>query len=132
MVDITVDAPHQVGEHVACAVTAGATVRVRPSLVLTAQTEDDPFEVSSRPVQEPTQSLREAPRIDRMVRFPSQPEDFREQILQVLGPVADLEPAVQEAQQDDHFREQCLPGRLRAFPAVGADGTKGSLSARLT
>ena len=58
----------------------------------------------------------------RVIGIPNPPGDFGKHLFKVFGPVADLEPAVQEAQQDDDLRKQHLPGRLRPLPAIGADG----------
>jgi len=42
--------------------------------------------------------LSEAPPVGGVVGLPDPPRDLREQVLEVLGPVPDLEPPVQEAQ----------------------------------
>ena len=71
---VQVLAMHQAVEHVAGAVTAGVAVRDRPSVALTAQVQDvlqdDPREVSTRPLPERTQPLCETPAVGGVIRFP--------------------------------------------------------------
>ena len=74
-----------------------------------------------RPLSERSEPLCETAAIGRVVCLPDPPGNFRELLFQVLRSVPDLEPRVQEALQDDHRREQCLPRRLRPLPAIGAD-----------
>ena len=73
-VEIVVHASHQAVEHVAGVVTAGVAVRDQPSVALTAQVQDvlqdDPCEVSTRPLPERTQPLCETPAVGDVLRFP--------------------------------------------------------------
>jgi len=136
VVEVPVHPPHLAVEHVARAVAAGVTVRHRVATTLAAQVQDvlqhDPAEVPLGPLTEPAQPLPEAPPVGGVVRPPDLPRGLRELVLQVLGAVPDLEPPVQEAQQDDHPPEQPLPGRLRRLPAVGADGLGGVVRGDVT
>src|SRR5262245_37722005 len=129
VVEVPVHPPHLTVEHIAGAVAAGVTIRHRVTTTLAAQVQDvlqhDPADVPPSPLPEPTQPLSEAPPVHSVVRLPDLPRDLRKLVLQVLGPVPDLEPAVQEAEEDDHPAKQRLPGRLRALPAVGVDGLGG-------
>src|SRR5512142_508070 len=120
-VEVAVHPAHQPVEHVAGAMAAGVVIREREPGPLATQGQDvlqhDPPQVLTRPLSEPTQPLPEAPAIGRVVRLPDPPRDLRTHLLQMLGPVADLEPRVQETEQDHYRWEQPLPSRLRPLPA---------------
>ena len=126
LIEVAVHASHQSVKHVARAVAAGVAVGNRPAVTLATQVQDllqdDPCEVSGRPLAERAQALCKTPAVGRVIGIPNPPGDFGKHLFKVFGPVADLEPAVQEAQQDDDLRKQHLPGRLRPLPAIGADG----------
>ena len=69
-------------EHVAGAVTAGVAVGDRPAVALPAQIQDllqdDPREVSTRPLPERTQPLCETPAVGGVIRLSDPSEDLRE------------------------------------------------------
>lgn len=123
-------------EPVAGAVPAGVTGREREPLALATQVQDvlqdDLAPGSGRPLPEPTQPWPEAPTVGRVVRFPYPAGEVREHLLEVRGPVPDLEPRVPKAQEDDHPGEQGLPGRWRPLPALGADGPGGVFRVDIT
>src|SRR5271165_2863664 len=129
--EVTIHPAHDAVQHVARAVTVGVTVRQRPPWALGAEVQDllqdDAAEVLASPLPESTEPLPETPTVGGMIRLPDPPRDLREQLLQVLGAIADLQPRVQETQEHDHVREQRLPGRLRPRPAIGVDGPGGIL-----
>src|SRR5512147_679545 len=112
-VEVVVHPPHQPVEPVAGAMATGVVIRQGEPWPLVTQGQDgllhDPRQMLTRPLPPPTQPLSEVSAIGRMVRFPDPPRDLRKDVLQVLGSVADLEPRVQEAEQDYHRREQPLP-----------------------
>src|SRR5262245_41104480 len=128
MVEVPVHPAHLPVKHVARAVAARMTVRDRVPTTLAAQVQHvlqhNPAEIPTGPLPEPAQALSETPAVRRVVRLPDLPRHLSELILQVLGPVPDLEPAVQEAQEKHRPREHGLPSRLRPLPAVGADGLR--------
>src|SRR5512135_51436 len=130
-VEVAVHSPHDPVEHVAGAMPPGVAVRDREPGTLTAEIQDrlqdHPGQYAWSPLPEPTQALSEPATVGRMVRLPDPSRDVREHVLEVLGPVADLQPRVQEAQQDYHLGEQGLPGGLCPLPAIGADGLGGVL-----
>src|SRR5512147_705568 len=95
LVEVAVHPAHLAIEHVTGAVPAGVAVGDRPARPLLAQghdlLQDDTAEVLGRPPSQRAEPLPEAPAVGRMVRLPDPPRDLREQLPQVLGPVADLE-----------------------------------------
>src|SRR2546426_12228261 len=115
-VEVPIHPAHPPVKHVTRAVASGVTVRHRVLPALAAQVEkvlqDNPVEVPTGPFPEPTQPLTEVPAIGRVICLPDLPRDLPKLVLQVFGPVADLEPPVQEAQEDDHPLEQRPPARL--------------------
>ena len=127
----TGSSPHLTVEHGARAMAVGMAIRDRPAVTLAAQIQvflqDDSRQVAGRPSPGPAESLREAATVWRVVRVPDPSGHVREQVLQVLGPVSNLEPPVQETQQDDHLCEQRRPRRLSPLPALSTDGLRGVL-----
>src|SRR5512135_886082 len=131
ILEVPIHPPHDAIKHVARAVTVGVTVRQRPPRALGAEVQDllqdNAAEVLASPLPESTEPLPETSAVGGMIRLPDPPRDLREQFLQVLRTIADLQVRVQETQEHDHMREQRLPGRLRPRPAVGVDGPRGIL-----
>ena len=110
VVEVAVHPAHQPVEHVARPVAAGVAVRDRPRGRASAQVQDllqdDPAEMLLRPAPQRPQPLPEAPPVGGVVRLPDPPRDLGELVLQVLAPLPDLEPGVQEALEDDDALEQ--------------------------
>ena len=115
LVEVAVHPSHDPVEHVAGTMTTEVVVRDREAGALATEVQDGlqdhPGQHAHGPLPESTQALCEPTAVGRMVRLPHPPGDFREPLFEMLGPVADLEPGVQEAQQDHHLRKQRFPGR---------------------
>ena len=113
-VEVAVPPPHQAIQHVARAVAVGMEVRLRPQRALVTQVQDllqdDPRPMSGRPLPEPTEPWTEAPTVGRVIRLPDPARDHRKDFIQENGQNQDLEPRVQEEQQEDSQREHRLPG----------------------
>src|SRR5438309_11468680 len=73
------------------------------------------------PLPQATQTLGEGSGVRGVIRLPDPSAQVGERLLQVLGPVPDLEERMEKAEDQRHSLEQRLPGRLGGRPAVGVD-----------
>ena len=80
LIEVAVHASHQSVKHVARAVAAGVAVGNRPAVALATQVQDllqdDPCEVSGRPLAERAQALCKTPAVGRVIGIPNPPGDF--------------------------------------------------------
>jgi len=131
VVEVAVHRTHETVEHVAGPVTVGVIVGDGPQVAFVAQVQHlfqgDAAEVSVGPGSQAADTLREASTMGSVIGVPHLLRDRQEQLAEVLRPIADLQPRVQEALQDRHQREEELPRGLGRLPAVGVDGLRGVL-----
>src|SRR5208283_1634728 len=73
------------------------------------------------PVPQRQNPLGKRPLVWGVIDVPDALRDFCKGVAQTLGTFANLQPTVQEALHDGDDREQDLPSRFRAFPAVSVD-----------
>ena len=77
LIEVAVHASHQSVKHVARAVAAGVAVGNRPAVALATQVQDllqdDPCEVSGRPLAERAQALCKTPAVGRVIGIPNPP-----------------------------------------------------------
>jgi hypothetical protein len=108
VVEVAVHPSHQAVEHIAGTMAVWMVVGERPAVALATQVQDvfqdDPNQVFGGPLAERSETLRETAAIGCVVCVPDPSRNLRKHVLQMLGTVADLEPSVQEAQEDDDFR----------------------------
>ena len=98
ILEVPILPPHDAVQHVTRAVTVGVTVRQRPPRPLGAEVQDllqdNAAEVLASPLPESTEPWPETSAVGSMIRLPDPPRDLREQFLQVLRTIADLQVRV--------------------------------------
>ncbi len=77
------------------------------------------------PLPKPAQTLGEPAAVGGVVRLPDPPGDVREHRLEMLGPVADLQPGVQEHNRITTFGNStlhaaCVPFQPSVLTVLGA------------
>ena len=125
LIEVAVHASHQSVKHVARAVAAGVAVGNRPAVALATQVQDllqdDPCEVSGRPLAERAQALCKTPAVGHVIGIPNPPGDFGKHLFKVFGPVRILsQPCKKHSRMttfvNSIFQAACVPS------AIGADG----------
>ena len=90
LIEVAVHASHQSVKHVARAVAAGVAVGNRPAVSLATQVQDllqdDPCEVSGRPLAERARRCAKLRR-SGVIGIPNPPGDFGKHLFKVFGPV---------------------------------------------
>src|SRR5512142_3399824 len=117
-VQLVIEPSQQPVHRVARPMTAGMSVRPHegPSLVTQRQhllPHDRLIDMVRGPLPQAAKPLRERTGIRGMVCTPDPLPQSIERLLQVLGPIPDLQERMQEAKDERHPLEQRPPGRLR-------------------
>src|SRR6266542_2485632 len=125
-VEVAIHQAHHPVKHIARALAARMGVRSPvllrpPAQFLHLLQPPRRLDLSGCPLPQPPQPLGEAPPIWSVVGVPNLLPQGPEEFPQVLGSLADAQPAVQEAAQPHHQWEQCLPRQPRGCPPVGVD-----------
>ena len=125
-VQVAVHSSHHSIQHVARPVTSPIAIRLRVPSSFPTQSQNRFqcrrfLQIRLRPfLQFDQPTLHFAGRF-RSIRLPNPLAQFQERLAQMLASVADLQPAVQKAQDDRHAEKQAFPGDGGRLPAIDVD-----------
>ena len=124
LIEVAVHASHQSVKHVARAVAAGVAVGNRPAVTLATQVQDllqdDPCEVSGRPLAERAKALCKIPAVGRVIGIPNPPGDFGKHLFKVFSRSGSSSQPCKKHSRMTTFVNSIFQAAFMPFPAIGA------------